>query len=177
MAYERGQTVLTLPDVALMILGSLAPMITRPVWNHVQVLETGVLRTLGLAGGGDILQIPPGVEPGALVGIAWGGNTVRAAGRVGRPPGPSADRFGGRNRGAAERREDQGQGGPPGRGAFDAKRSGGVLRAEIDLPDGAGVAALEPAPVDAAVPDPACPVGAGDRAHPGWRRSLCLRRP
>ena len=50
-----------LPDVALMVLGSFAPMFTRPVWEHVQVLVTGailcrgphtvagVLRTLGLA--------------------------------------------------------------------------------------------------------------------------------
>jgi hypothetical protein len=61
MAYEKRQTVLMLPDVALMVLGSFAPMFTRPVWNHVQVLlagailcrgphtMTGVLRTLGLA--------------------------------------------------------------------------------------------------------------------------------
>lgn len=53
--------MLMLPDVALMVLGSFAPMFTRPVWNHVQVLVTGailcrgshtvtgVLRTLGLA--------------------------------------------------------------------------------------------------------------------------------
>jgi hypothetical protein len=53
--------VLTLPDVALMVLGSFAPMFTRPVWGHVQVLVTGailcrgprtvagVLRTPGLA--------------------------------------------------------------------------------------------------------------------------------
>ena len=51
-----------LPDVALMVLGSFAPLFTRPVWEHVQVLVTGailcrgprtvasVLRTLGLAG-------------------------------------------------------------------------------------------------------------------------------
>jgi len=51
-----------LPDVALMVLASFAPMFTRPVWNHVQVLVTGailcrgtrtvagVLRTLGMAG-------------------------------------------------------------------------------------------------------------------------------
>lgn len=50
-----------LPDVALMVLGSFAPLFTRPVWEHVQVLVTGailcrgdrtvagVLRTLGLA--------------------------------------------------------------------------------------------------------------------------------
>ena len=50
-----------LPDMALMVLGSFAPMFTRPVWEHVQVLVTGailcrgphtvagVLRTLGLA--------------------------------------------------------------------------------------------------------------------------------
>ena len=50
-----------LPDVALMVLGSFAPMFTRPVWEHVQVLVTGailcrgphtvagVLRILGLA--------------------------------------------------------------------------------------------------------------------------------
>src|SRR5512137_1681632 len=50
-----------LPDVALMVLGSFAPMFTRPVWGHVQVLVTGavlcrgdrtvagVLRTLGMA--------------------------------------------------------------------------------------------------------------------------------
>ncbi len=56
--------MLMLPDVALMVLGSFAPMFTRPVWNHVQVLVTGailcrgphtvagVLRTLGLADGG-----------------------------------------------------------------------------------------------------------------------------
>jgi len=56
--------VLTLPDVALMVLGSFAPMFTHPVWNHVQLLVTGailcrgphtvtgVLRTLGLAGEG-----------------------------------------------------------------------------------------------------------------------------
>jgi DDE superfamily endonuclease len=54
--------MLMLPDVALMVLGSFAPMFTRPVWNHVQVLVTGailcrgprtvagVLRTMGLAG-------------------------------------------------------------------------------------------------------------------------------
>ncbi len=53
--------MLTLPDVALMVLGSFATMFTRPVWNHVLVLMTGailcrgphtvagVLRTLGLA--------------------------------------------------------------------------------------------------------------------------------
>ena len=56
--------MLTLPDVALMVLGSFAPMFTHPVWNHVQLLVTGailcrgphtvtgVLRTLGLAGEG-----------------------------------------------------------------------------------------------------------------------------
>jgi hypothetical protein len=50
-----------LPDVALMVLGSFAPMFSRPVWGHVQALVTGailcrgprtvaaVLRTLGLA--------------------------------------------------------------------------------------------------------------------------------
>jgi len=50
-----------LPDVALMVLGSFAPLFTRPVWEPVQVLVTGailcrgdrtvagVLRTLGLA--------------------------------------------------------------------------------------------------------------------------------
>jgi hypothetical protein len=50
-----------LPDVALMVLGSFAPLFTRPVWEHVQVLVAGailcrgprtvasVLRTLGLA--------------------------------------------------------------------------------------------------------------------------------
>src|SRR5512136_1514082 len=54
--------MLMLPDVALMVLSSFAPMFTRPVWNHVQVLVTGailcrgprtvagVLRTMGLAG-------------------------------------------------------------------------------------------------------------------------------
>ena len=158
----------------------------------------------GLGGRGDILQIPPGVEPGGLVGVAGGENTVRAAGRVGRPPGLCADRLGGRNRGAAEGHEDQGQGVLPGRGALDAKQSGEVLRAEMDLPDGAGAAALEPAPVGAAVPDPAGPVGAGGRVggppaqdhrgldhpggqagvalaggghvHTGRRRGLCLRR-
>ena len=64
MAYERLQIVLTLPDVALMVPGSFAPMFTHPVWNHVQLLVTGailcrgphtvtgVLRTLGLAGDG-----------------------------------------------------------------------------------------------------------------------------
>ena len=52
-----------LPDMALMVLGYFAPMFTRPVWEHVQVLVTGailcrgphtvagVLRTLGLADG------------------------------------------------------------------------------------------------------------------------------
>jgi hypothetical protein len=51
-----------LPDVALMVLASFAPMFTRPVWAHVRVLVTGailcrgprtvagVLRSLGLAG-------------------------------------------------------------------------------------------------------------------------------
>jgi len=51
-----------LPDVALMVLGSFAPLFTRPVWEHVQVLAAGavlcrgprtvagVLRTMGLAG-------------------------------------------------------------------------------------------------------------------------------
>jgi len=50
-----------LPDVALMVLGSFAPLFTRSVWEHVQVLVTGsilcrgprtvaaVLRALGLA--------------------------------------------------------------------------------------------------------------------------------
>jgi hypothetical protein len=50
-----------LPDVALMVLSSFAPLFTRPVWGHVQALVTGtilcrgprtvagVLRTLGLA--------------------------------------------------------------------------------------------------------------------------------
>ena len=50
-----------LPDVALMVLASFAPMFTRPVWDHVQLLVTGallcqgprtvagVLRTLGLS--------------------------------------------------------------------------------------------------------------------------------
>ena len=48
-----------LPDVALMVLGSFAPLFTRPVWGHVLVTGAilcrgprtvaGVLRTLGLA--------------------------------------------------------------------------------------------------------------------------------
>jgi hypothetical protein len=50
-----------LPDMALMVLGSFAPLFTRPVWRHVQALVTGsilcrgprtvagVLRALGLA--------------------------------------------------------------------------------------------------------------------------------
>ena len=50
-----------LPGVALMVLGSFAPLFTRPVWEHIQVLVAGailcrgprtvasVLRTLGLA--------------------------------------------------------------------------------------------------------------------------------
>ena len=164
-----------LPDMALMVLGSFAPMFTRPVWEHVQVLVTGailcrgphtvagLLRTLGLADREGVLQIPPGVEQGAVVGLAWVENPAGAAGCAGHPPWISVDHLGGRNRGAAEGQEDQGQGVLPGRDALDAKQSGEVLRAEMDLPDGAGSAAVEPSPVGAAVPDRSGPVAAGVR--------------
>ena len=60
--------MLILPDAALMILGAFAPLFTRPVWGHVQVLVTGailcrgphtvaaVLRVMGLADEGQFCK-------------------------------------------------------------------------------------------------------------------------
>jgi hypothetical protein len=36
-----------LPDVALMVLGSFAPLFTRPVWGHVQALVAGAILSQG----------------------------------------------------------------------------------------------------------------------------------
>jgi hypothetical protein len=163
-----------LPDVALMVLGSFVPMFTRPVWEHVQALVTGaircrgprtvagVLRTLGLAG-----------EPGfcnyhrVLSRARWSGLQgakillgllVAVAASQGYPLIVLVD-------GAVERRKGRKI---KAKGCHrDAVRStqGEVVKCLglRDLPDAAGAAAVEPAPVGAAVHDPAGTPGAGRR--------------
>ena len=50
--------MLMLPDVALMVLGSFAPMFTRPVWEHVQVLVTGAILCRGPHTVAGVLRTP-----------------------------------------------------------------------------------------------------------------------
>ena len=45
----------------------------------------------GVGGQRKVLQLPPGVEPGALVGFARGENPAGTVGRIGRSPKISAD--------------------------------------------------------------------------------------
>jgi len=67
----------------------------------------------GNGGRAGLLQIPPGAEPGALVGPARGEDPAGAAGRGGCQPRVCAGRAGGRDRGAAQGQEDQGEGSAP----------------------------------------------------------------